>query len=122
MRPNLAAFPDLSTLRRQKGICLDAISNATRIGKRYLEAIERGAFTVLPGGIYDISYIRQYAQAVDFDEQELLEFYFAATNSAAPAASSAALRDEVAPVPFRQYLPLIPRALFNVSMRKLRKT
>jgi len=122
MRISQAAFPDLATLRRQKGVSLDAISNATRIAKRYLEAIERGAFTVLPGGIYDISYIRQYARAVDLEEHELLEFYYAATNCPAPAASAAVLRDEVAPVAFRQYLPLIPRALFNVSIRKLRKT
>jgi len=119
---NQVVIPDLPALRRQKGITLDAISAATRIGKRYLDAIERGAFTLLPGGIYSISYIRQYARAVDFDEHELLELYFAATNSAAPAASTAALRDDAAPIPFRQYLPFIPRALFNVSIRKLRKT
>jgi cytoskeletal protein RodZ len=72
-------LPDLHALRRQKGISLDSISAATRIGKRYLEAIERGAFAVLPGGIYNISYIRQYARAIDLDEQQLLECYFAAT-------------------------------------------
>jgi cytoskeletal protein RodZ len=114
-------FPNLPALRRQKGISLDAICAATRIGKRYLEAIERGAFTLLPGGIYDISYIRQYARAVDFDEQELLEYYYAATNSANPAASTPIANRNPEPMPFLQYLPFIPRALFNVSIRKLRK-
>ena len=118
MRSSQSVLPDLSALRRQKGITLEAISAETRIGKRYLEAIERGAFTLLPGGIYDISYLRQYARAVDFDEHELVEHYLAVTNSSLPAAPSA----DVAPVPFRQYPPLIPRALFNVSIRKLRKT
>jgi cytoskeletal protein RodZ len=115
------AFPNLPALRRQKGISLDSISTATRIGKRYLEAIERGDFTVLPGGIYDLSYIRQYARAIDFDEEELLECYFAATGSVRPGTISEAVKEDIQPVPFRQSVPLIPRGLFNVSIRKLLK-
>jgi len=82
MPVNHPFLPNLHALRRQKGISLDSISATTRIGKRYLEAIERGAFTVLPGGVYNTSYIRQYARAIDLDEQQLLECYFAATPDA----------------------------------------
>ena len=82
MPVNHPFLPNLHALRRQKGISLDSISATTRIGKRYLEAIERGAFTVLPGGVYNTSYIRQYARAIDLDEQQLLECYFAATPNA----------------------------------------
>ena len=115
-------FPNLPALRRQKGVTLESICAATRIGKRYLETIERGAFTVLPGGIYDISYIRQYARAVDFDEEELLACYFAATDSERHCGMSEAVEENIRPMPSPQSLPLVPRALFNVSIRKLRKT
>jgi len=66
---------DLAALRRQKGISLGHIADSTKIGVRYLEAIERGQFSKLPGGIYNVSYIRQYARAVDVNEVELVERY-----------------------------------------------
>jgi cytoskeletal protein RodZ len=73
------AGPDLADLRRSKGLSLGKIAENTKIGVRYLEAIERGQFAKLPGGFYDISYIRQYAQAVDYDEADLLQHYRGAT-------------------------------------------
>lgn len=100
-------LPNLPVLRKQKGISLDAIADQTRIGKRYLEAIEQGAFTRLPGGIYDTSYIRQYARAVDFDEQELLDCYWAAVRPSPPPPVEQADRS---------------RSLSFVSTVKLRKT
>jgi cytoskeletal protein RodZ len=56
---------------------------------RSLKAIECGEFKKLPGGIYNTSYIRQYAKAIDFDESELLAFYAAATGSATSTGNSA---------------------------------
>ena len=65
----------LASLREKKGISLQQIANATKIGVRSLQAIENGEFKKLPGGIYSTSYIRQYAHAVDFDESEILALY-----------------------------------------------
>lgn len=65
----------LATIRRNRGISLEEISAATKIGVRSLDAIERGDFRKLPGGIYSTSYIRQYARAIDYDEALLIEFY-----------------------------------------------
>jgi cytoskeletal protein RodZ len=39
----------------------------------YLHAIEVGQLEKLPGGIYTRSYLRQYAQAIDYNECDLLE-------------------------------------------------
>ncbi len=64
---------DVAAIRRSKGISLDAIAESTKISKRFLEAIEQGDLTILPGGIYNSSYVRQYARAIDIDETELLE-------------------------------------------------
>ena len=65
----------LSTIRRNRGITLQQIANTTKIGVRLLEAIEQGDFKRLPGGIYNTSYIRQYARAIDYDESALLAYY-----------------------------------------------
>ena len=65
----------MAALRHQKGISLQQIAEATKIGVRYLEAIESGQFDKLPGGFYSVSYIRQYARAIEIGEAELLERY-----------------------------------------------
>jgi hypothetical protein len=41
-----------------------------------LEFIEAEEFQKLPGGIYNTSYIRQYAKAIDSDESEILAVYY----------------------------------------------
>ena len=66
---------DLQAHRIAQGVSLQQIARATMIGARYLEAIERGAFDKLPGGIYTTSYIRQYARATGCDEAALLDYY-----------------------------------------------
>jgi cytoskeletal protein RodZ len=66
----------LATIRRNRGISLEQIAEATKIGIRSLEAIERGDFRKLPGGIYTTSYLRQYARAIDYDEADLLAAYY----------------------------------------------
>lgn len=65
----------LATVRRNRGITLQQISDATKISVRSLEAIELGDFRKLPGGIYTTSYIRQYANAIDYDADTILDFY-----------------------------------------------
>jgi cytoskeletal protein RodZ len=65
----------LATIRENRGISLEQISSSTKIGVRVLDAIERGDFGKLPGGIYSTSYIRQYARAIDYDEGAILAAY-----------------------------------------------
>ena len=61
--------------RQQKGISLERIAAETKLSVSQLDAIESGNFKRLPGGIYNTSYIRQYARAIGFDESNLLSFY-----------------------------------------------
>ena len=65
----------LATIRRNRGISLEQIAESTKISVRSLQAIERGEFRKLPGGIYNTSYIRQYARAIDYDESAILAVY-----------------------------------------------
>jgi len=66
----------LASIRRNRGLSLEQISQNTKISVRALQAIEEGNFKKLPGGIYNTSYIRQYARAIEFDETELLAYYY----------------------------------------------
>jgi cytoskeleton protein RodZ len=72
----------VASIRNTKGISLEEISRYTKIKVSTLKALEDGKFEALPGGIYNISYIRQYARAIGADESSLVEIYrtrFAAT-------------------------------------------
>jgi cytoskeletal protein RodZ len=42
---------------------------------RFLEAIESEEFEKLPGGIFTVSYLKQYALAIGLPEEEILEHY-----------------------------------------------
>ena len=85
---NSSLFLIAAAKRRERGISLDEISSTTKISVRSLRAIEDCEFRKLPGGIYNTSYIRQYARAVDVDEYELIAVYEESTAVAAdrPAA------------------------------------
>jgi cytoskeletal protein RodZ len=74
--------------RQKKGISLEAIAASTKLSVRQLEAIESGDFSRLPGGIYNTSYIKQYARAIEFDEIDLLTFYQECCNPAPKATGS----------------------------------
>ena len=75
----MAALPPdgwcVASLRQTKGISLEEIARNTKLKVTTLQAIENGDFDVLPGGIYNISYIRQYARAIGADESDLVQIY-----------------------------------------------
>ena len=76
----------LPAIRRNRGITLEQIADATKISVRLLAAIEEGEFRKLPGGIYDTNYIRQYARAIDYDESAILALYQQEKGVAVPVA------------------------------------
>ncbi len=86
------SFLALSTIRKNRGISLQEIAEATKISVRALEAIENGDFQKLPGGIYNTSYIRQYARAIDFDEGAILAAYHQKTGALGPNSPAAGNR------------------------------
>ena len=74
----------VGSIRNTKGISLEEISKNTKLKVSTLKAIEDGNFEVLPGGIYNISYIRQYARAIGIDESPLVQFYRSRCSSGDP--------------------------------------
>lgn len=65
----------LKRRREALGISLREISDETRIGVRFLKAIELNQYSVLPGGIFNRSFIRAFARHVSFSEEEALHLY-----------------------------------------------
>jgi cytoskeletal protein RodZ len=65
----------LAQKRLAKNISIEDITSSTCINPRYVRAIEVEDFAQLPGGIYAISFIRQYAAVIGFDENDLLARY-----------------------------------------------
>jgi|SRR6476661_8429236 cytoskeletal protein RodZ len=83
---------NLAGVRNEKSVTLEEIVRSTRIAQHFLEAIEAENFGRLPGGVYNTSYIRQYARAIGYDEKALLDHYRSkmeppAVADAAPAPS-----------------------------------
>ena len=66
---------DLAALRQKKNLTLEQIAETTKISSRFLKAIEAEQYASLPGGIFNTSYLRQYARCIGFDEAVLLARY-----------------------------------------------
>jgi cytoskeleton protein RodZ len=62
------------TLRRERvkrNLELQQVSDELKISKRFLDAIEREAFSELPGAIFVRSFVRQYARFLGLDEDDM---------------------------------------------------
>ena len=81
-----------ATFRRERearGVSLEEIAKETRIGIRLLRAIENEQFDRLPGGIFNKSFVRQYARYLELDEETAVREYLQAIGSARETAPSA---------------------------------
>ena len=65
----------LKEARLAKKMSLEELQEVTKIQKRYLEAIEEGNFEMMPGAFYVRAFIKQYAEAVSLNPEELLANY-----------------------------------------------
>jgi len=59
--------------REERGYDLDRVERDTRIGRGYIEAIEREQFDLLPAPVYARGFVRSYARYLGLDEEEALE-------------------------------------------------
>lgn len=65
----------LKEARESKELTLEDVQRLTKIQKRYLEAIEDGNLSIMPGKFYTRAFIRQYAEAVGLDPEILMDEY-----------------------------------------------
>ncbi len=65
----------LKEARMAKGYSLEDLQAMTKIQKRYLAGIEDGNYSMMPGPFYVRAFIKQYADAVGLNAEELLDSY-----------------------------------------------
>ncbi|MBP9945567.1 MAG: helix-turn-helix domain-containing protein, partial [Vicinamibacteria bacterium] len=64
-----------ASLRRERelrGVSLQEIAAATKIGVRMLQAIEEDRLDKLPQGLFVRGFVREYARFLALDEQKIL--------------------------------------------------
>ena len=72
----LASFgEDLRREREIRGISLKEIADATKISKRFLEALERNDHKTLPAPVFTRGFVREYARYVGLNAEELVNRY-----------------------------------------------
>ena len=78
----LASFgEELRREREIRGISLKEISDATKISKRFLEALERNDHKTLPAPVFTRGFVREYARYVGLNAEDMVNRYnFAAAH------------------------------------------
>jgi cytoskeletal protein RodZ len=61
--------------REMRGVTLEEISAATRIAPRFLAALEKEQWELLPGGVFNRGFIRSVARYLGLDEDSLVAEY-----------------------------------------------
>ncbi len=75
----------LREAREALGMDLARVAEVTRIRQHFLEAIEAGRFTDLPGSAYAPAFLRGYAACVGLDVERVMQVYRSADKPALPA-------------------------------------
>ena len=74
--PELASFgEELRREREIRGISLKEIADATKISKRFLEAIERNDHRTLPAPVFTRGFVREYARYLGLNSEEIVNRY-----------------------------------------------
>ena len=63
----------LKHAREEKKLSLEQLQSVTKIQKRYLQAIEEGNFSILPGQFYARAFVKSYSEAVGLDPELIFD-------------------------------------------------
>jgi len=65
----------LRTMREEKSLSIDQVARDTNIAKRYIAALEDEAFSEFPGEPYLVGFLRNYADYLGLDAEEIVGLY-----------------------------------------------
>jgi len=63
----------LNTARREQGLSIDEIAEQTRIGRRFIAALEQNDYAVFPAEFYALNFLRQYSDALGLRSEDLVD-------------------------------------------------
>ncbi|GAC1701463.1 MAG: DUF4115 domain-containing protein [Candidatus Acidiferrum sp.] len=85
--------------REMREVSVNEVTSATRIGPRFLEALENEDWEKLPGGIFNRGFVRAIARFLGLDEEDLLAEYDLAHGE----------QKIEAPAPYQNQIPSPPK-------------
>jgi cytoskeletal protein RodZ len=65
----------LRETREQHNFSLEQVARDTHISKQYLEALEKEQFSMIPGETYIIGFLRNYAEYLSLNPEEIVSLY-----------------------------------------------
>ena len=65
----------LRETREQHNFSIEQVARDTHISKQYLEALEQEDFSIIPGETYIIGFLRNYAEYLSLNPEELVALY-----------------------------------------------
>ena len=74
------------------GVTMQQAAEDTRIREKFLRAIESGDYQSLPGSVYTKGFLRNYAQYLNLDAEEMLAFYTGERGGSEPVRSFAPMK------------------------------
>lgn len=74
------------------GVTMEQAAEDTRIRTKFLQAIESGDYQSLPGTVYTKGFLRNYAQYLNLDPEEMLALYTGERGGTDPVRSFAPMR------------------------------
>jgi cytoskeletal protein RodZ len=78
--------------REHKGVTMEQAAEDTRIREKFLQAIESGDYQSLPGTVYTKGFLRNYAQYLGLDAEEMFALYTGERGGSDPARTFAPMR------------------------------
>ncbi len=88
--------------REKKGLSISDISAKTNIIPKYIEAIEDGAFDVLPGEIYVKGFLRIISTTLELDTNQILSLYRGQDDKLNALENNKLLEESTNPIPVPQ--------------------
>ncbi|MEO6223997.1 MAG: helix-turn-helix transcriptional regulator [Vicinamibacterales bacterium] len=83
----------LKQARENRGMSLKQLAASTKISVSVLDALERGDFPRLPGGIFSRAFVRSYAVEVGANPDEVVAKFVSELEAATPEAAEAVRPD-----------------------------
>lgn len=100
----------LKEARKAKGLSLDDLQEMTKIQKRYLRGIEEGNYDSIPGKFYVRAFIKQYAEAVGLESEQVFEEF----KSEVPVTHNEDINEQISRVQTRRSVSAGTSKVFNI--------
>ncbi|MED3649843.1 helix-turn-helix domain-containing protein [Heyndrickxia sporothermodurans] len=100
----------LKEARQAKGLSLDDLQEMTKIQKRYLKGIEEGNYDMMPGKFYVRAFIKQYAEAVGLETEQVFDEY----KNEVPEVYHEELPEQISRVQSRKTVPVSSSKILDI--------